>query len=961
MGVFVGVCPRVSTAAGPDRFDLASISIQPAYVSPSQIRVSSTLHAVAFSPLDPHAPPPTRSVSMQTAERTISTIGIAVGDAGTILRSDDGGESWWPIEYAIAAEDGLENETPVPSGLFGMGGNKMGAGSRKALSGKRMAMPFCEFSDVLWLSPRDVVVVGGGYEPVTGISRGVCVFSRDAGQTWRLADAHEMPRLRQLRMADRGRVAAKGDAAEASGVDSFASYDGGESWVEDNVPSSRESGTVGGAESQPLRIETEQGEVTVNAVVQTPDSTAIAVGAYGRIFRRTAGQRQWRAVRGVGRHAGVLFVAASPGEVPWALVGRETLQENRRVAILIDGRVLDTKQLDRCRAAAAMLGVGDVGVIGSSVIESSAARSWWLDEHRPGVVALDDSLSPSARRGWLDTMEASRTHSFSQLGDPVSNRWVGPKRVVLVRPVGGDAYPDWQHSGWQRAWGHSSVLRRTALLTGPGVLASDLSLDACALVAPAMGLASGWEVTTLEDVSGSIRRDVSLSAGVNLDAGQSRDEPERNTASHRRLQITTARVNQTARLLGEIDESARGSCSPSEVTRFGEQIEHLLATTAEEGRTRLLWEAFLHVNGERDAVAGGTADASALRGLFLGLLSRHAEPASVRRWAEMVMESESRSVELKSRRPLAHLANRARGIDSRGQDVSADADLPVSAPESFGDVGSGGQPVSPFQIQPVSYESPSQPSLQILVPASEPTVWQSTGGLHGRISFTGSRKQAGTSSPVVMLPRVNWDYHRVVMGARGIASVSREMPGGVDAGGRAGSIQGTPAYRPPRVLTRPLLDGVDEDACWREADLWGNEWLSNRCVADDDYLYFVVVTDRVGGVRLDLDCDGDFLAFLRLEVLPDGTGRAGCYGIGAGGVGSFSPVWYSASRTLDSGSGSGSASIVDGSTRWTAEVAIARSSLPAAVRRVRVSLREGDDSRWEMMPDASQWHPAGFR
>jgi len=55
-----------------------------------------------------------------------------------------------------------------------------------------------------------------------------------------------------------------------------------------------------------------------------------------------------------------------------------------------------------------------------------------------------------------------------------------------------------------------------------------------------------------------------------------------------------------------------------------------------------------------------------------------------------------------------------------------------------------------------------------------------------------------------------------------------------------------------------------------------------------------------------------FFAFWKF--LPDGTGRRDCYGIVvSGGVRrSFSPVWYLASRTLDSGSARDRRRFVDG-------------------------------------------------
>ncbi|MFG0255065.1 MAG: hypothetical protein ACF787_08200, partial [Rhodopirellula sp. JB053] len=195
----------VAGAAEPESFDLDSISFQPTYVSAAQIRRASCLRAVAFSPLDTHRTSEVASVAYHQPRRASASIGIAVGDAGTILRSEDDGESWRPMEYvSVVLEEsdaGNLRSTGMAGGLFSTG-MRSGPTRRERL----VPLPFCEFSDVLWLSARDVVVVGGGYEPVTGISRGVCVVSHDAGESWMLADAHELPRLRTVALGGRGAI-----------------------------------------------------------------------------------------------------------------------------------------------------------------------------------------------------------------------------------------------------------------------------------------------------------------------------------------------------------------------------------------------------------------------------------------------------------------------------------------------------------------------------------------------------------------------------------------------------------------------------------------------------------------------------------------------------------------------------------------------------------------------------------
>lgn len=933
----------ICVADEADRYDLASISLRPAYTSPSQIRLSACLRAIAFSPLDEHAEAPARSVSSNPRTPPPSTIGIAVGDAGTILRSDDGGDSWWPIEtIRIGSRD---RNSQVNKGsqrshrFFGMGNR-----SRSTAAGKAVAVPFCEFSDVLWTSPVDVLIVGGGYEPVTGISRGVCLISHDAGQSFQLADAHEMPRMRSVSISSRGSLAATGDASEASGINRFSSHDGGQTWVEDILPVSPGSSAQ---VTDPVRssdavesVETPHGTRSVHDLCSGPEGSRFAVTSHGRIFRLTAGQTHWRAVRGQGRQTGILFVAATPSQVPWSIVGRESLQENRRTTIALDAAGIDNKTLDRCRAAACMLGVSEV-----LVTQNDVQRSELLSEHRPAVVALDDSLPPSLREAWLAHIEGLRTRAFDADDAGVSGDWRGPDRVVLTRPLGEQSFPDWQHTAWRRAWNHASVLRSTALLTGPGALAHDLTYDALMLVAPGCLPKSGVEVATLQDSSGSVRRDVSLSAGLSMTEGQNRQESETGTASHRRLQITTARMNQTTRLLEELRDAAGGgpTATPGRLTQ---QIEHLLTITASEDRTRLLWEAYTEISNDPE-------HRPEAQNLLLELLAAEASPASIRRWAELASGALSSSIEQKLHRALS--AGVPRSSPAASVSVARAGGVgeiePATPPGEKKGRASSGQPISPFQIAPVSYESERNPAPRILVPETKQTVWQSTRGLPALsppASGRGEPEKHDAGQTPAIPARINWDYHPVVMGARGIEPMTRSKThhGSDSKSGRNPEKQSSRSitYTPPGSANRPLLDGIDDDACWRLADRWRTDSLTTRCVADEEYLYFAIETQRAAGLCLSLDCDGDYFTSLQFEVHRDGARRAS-----VNGKIEVSPVWYAAS--------SGS---TESDPQRLVEIAIARSSLPAPVCRVRVRRAPaGQRSACEVMPEASQWYPSG--
>ncbi|EMI58091.1 DOMON domain-containing protein [Rhodopirellula sallentina] len=1008
----------VAVAAEPDSFDLESVSFQPTYVSPAQIRRASCLRAVAFSPLDSHRTPEVASVAYNQPRQASGSIGIAVGDAGTILRSDDDGESWWPIEYVSVVSEDSNSENPRSSGMAG-GLFSTGMRSGPTRRERVVPIPFCEFSDVLWLSARDVVVVGGGYEPVTGISRGVCVVSHDAGESWMLADAHELPRLRAVALGGRGAIEAVGDASEASGVNRFGSYDGGESWVEDILPSS-EKATRNRVDA-PRVVATSSGQVTVEDLCQAPTGFEFAVASHGRVFRRVKGETTWRSLRGEQRRTGVLFVASSAATVPWSIVGRETLQEQRRTAIYLDedathrsaNRKNDSgkqKLLDRCRAAAAMLGVSEVhgswsdgssaDLIGSTLAERGVAdeterKSEWLREHRPSVVVLDESLGVRTIQSWLTVIERIRTRAFTEQSH-ATEQWLGPQRIVLTRPLDAEGHAIdcgcESPRPWERAWKHASVLRGNALLTGVGALANDLSVDALMMAAPGHVSPDAIEIATLDDSSGSVRRDVSLAAGVGLTTGQNRQEGQEQTASHRQLQITTARMNQTVRLKEKLHAGAKREQPRQDRNQLKMQVEQVLALTAPDDRTRLLWEGLIgcgQVNG----------DANLARDVLLELLAQNARPASIRRWAELRCSAMSTSVEANMVRAFA--IKRPSASNDSASELSA-GEVPGDAPESHADAGAGVQPLSPFQVAPVAYlsgmESHGRPAPQILVPETQRTVWQSTGRMNGFASPLSSladqKGQTSKSDDNSIAARVNWDYHPVVMAVRGVVpmvskrlsdrqrgrdgdSLDRdglgrdEMPVAAEPAKRAVS-----RYSPPHARQRPLLDARDDDACWSIADVWDREQVTAKCAADEDYLYVALYSDRPRHFRLLLDCDGDYVTSLQFDLAPDGTRRACVHG-GA----EVNPVWYAAVGSGDAGlaskasnngasrnilgnavPGSVEASLGDQSRppiRMFAEIAIARSSLPAAVCRIHAGVVAHDaDPNWIVMPNPSEWYPS---
>ncbi|TWU03163.1 DOMON domain-containing protein [Neorhodopirellula pilleata] len=891
LGIFVlgiSVGGSVLSAANPDPFDLASINLQPIYLSSSNCRPAATLHAVATS-RDPSA-----------------AVSIAVGDGGTILRSTDGGQTWNPIDRMTPlAETPGEHAGQLPFGARQP--QRFGA---KQPTRRFSAIPLWHFYDVAWLSSLDVMIVGGAFEPVTGISRGVCLISDDAGETWSMGNAHELPRLKKIiRQPGQpvGTVEAIGDASEASGIDRFLSYDAGRNWVEANT-------------SGP--------ELPVSDEAEGP----IRVGQYGHISIHGQGQHrqgqhrqgQWQTVRGSGRHAAVAIVAASPYSVVWSLVGRESLHENRRVVMALADHSSDARAADRVADAAKLIGVGVCDHLRSA---DSAEAHQWLVRHRPAVVVLDDKLPDDQYQAWMAAIERTRQASSSES--------VFPQRVLVSRISSGDPSTSRHPSIWKR----SSVLRADALLTGPGTLAGDFAIDAWTIAAPGCPTPASVEVATLDDVSGTVRRDIALTAGLALDEGQTRIDDEVYVAANRRLQIATARISQTANLQNQLSALIeRGS--KQDQSAINTLIQNALAVTASEDRTRLLWGQMTQVMRIRNATdVGELPGFSAVRDGLLEQLSQHASPASVRRWADWMREMFAT--------PLQPIAAAEIPKLTRVPDTNTE---PAATR-----VASSSRLLSPFQIAPVGYDSPSESSslnsvspTSILVPQTKPTVWQSSRGIHGSlvspksISPSSDHPQSSDSAPPQIIQRVNWDFHPVVMAGRNIDLADQNVAAARTSGEPSSS--GSPFV--PISAHRPILDGEFDDVCWRNGLVLRDDRQVAKIARDAEYWYFAITRPPSTGIRLQLDCEGNYVKPIEFQVDPSGNRRVTSEN---GRV--RDARWYVASSSSATGNG------LPARDQRT-EIAINRSDLPARVHRIAVeSAAPSKPPIWRAMPDPKRWLP----
>lgn len=488
--------------------------------------------------------------------------GIACGDRGTILTTADGGASW------------TLRSAPVD----------------------------CSLRDVVWISHDEALVVGGGYDMITRLTRGVVLFSRDRGQSWEPLPHQDLPALRSVEVLPNGTVMAAGDWSDALWSNRFESRDGGRNWqVAGRQPlDSSSSGGFRDPERLQRWAQAIGAPIAVQDVCRVGEHRLCAVGDHGTVaiteINADGGER-WSVVRGLGRSAAVLVLARRPDTVPWSLVGREALEHRGRVGVLVG--TVDATSLAITRQAAIMLGAAGADRVSASEAGFTAAAQRWIEIHRPAVLLMDHGLDAEVR----DAVSAAAAE------------W-GVCRVASYSPFGADA-----------------AGRRDALLHHSGVLISDLSTDARLLVAPEHLRDSLPHLNYLYDTASANRQSQSLIADLKLRPGQRLDAPL-DPASRRQLQILQARLAQSANLFHLLNHNSTGN-------PFGESLTAILDQTAGEDRLRLAWRV-LHPLWQ---AAGDVQPAAERTTAVLDEIGRRFAGRSIANWAQLRLTAIAGSAE----------------------------------------------------------------------------------------------------------------------------------------------------------------------------------------------------------------------------------------------------------------------------------------------------------------------------
>ncbi len=522
--------------------------------------------------------------------------GVAVGDHGAILMTHDGGRTW---------------DAPPQN---------------PQASGRRVE---CQLSDAAWISRRRIIAVGGGVDAVTGISRGVVLISHDAGESWSESQGSDFPCFRSLiqqtrfqpansRAGSPKNIIACSDVDPVSGATYFESSDGGIHWQ--SLPDELLGQTLGSDTHVPPHHDpltalsaSQWSKATskpfaVRTSCRLKDQTILCGGDHGLILRSEDQGRTWETVHGGQATCAVLVIASSPQTMPWSLIGRESLEHRLRVNVVI-ASLQNTASRFAVEQAAMCLGAVATDWCIDQQTQSTPTESLrgWIDTHRAKVVAIDSEFPSDVK---TDLMQ----HAVSQ----------GAQRVI-------------EYSRTQRG---ESLLHRSAMLPGSGVLAGDFDADSVLLAGDATispdnashddashddaPRGDGIFVQSKYHAGSHRARGVMMADGVMIPPS-GRLPARSSKVSRRRLQVVQGRLKQDAAIEELIQAHGK-----SNAEKLAVSVDALLDQTSRVDQFRLAWSIATKIASRQDAsvvwraVAKRFPNSSASRMLLLHAGARQA-------------------------------------------------------------------------------------------------------------------------------------------------------------------------------------------------------------------------------------------------------------------------------------------------------------------------------------------------
>jgi photosystem II stability/assembly factor-like uncharacterized protein len=566
-------------------------------LEPSLVQEESTLRGIAFIDVDRgwvvgdggtvlktedgglswHTLPSGTKHPLSEIRMFNSQRGVAVGGGyqahtqlgvGAVIWTDDGGQSWKPAETAALP--------PLRHLITGLGGKCIAAGDWSPAHATSVFSS--RNGGQTWEA-----VLAGVTSPIIGLAGTVddFVLMDDTGEMTRVQTDKPPVRVAQ-RQTGRTAITANErlfwvDQVDATGQHScLVSFDGGTHWetvASGNLSASplrtvlhaNQRWTIAAASSTLMHGEglapsgsaSKIADVPIRGLFRLDTDRGWAVGDWGTIAVTRDSGRSWRTVRGGNRRPAVMAVAATADRLPWSVLAVESLQNQRRVAVVTAAdEPLMTTALGLIGPAAHYVWKSDRGTDEVSDRHARPVRDRFgasaatiLAETAPAVLVLDQNLSNAEKTAWTQAAVQA-----------------GVKRV------------------FETGRNNGQILHNAAAMPNCGKLAGDVWNDALMLLRPGTlapeTLRMGGRFDAIND---QLSTD-GLAGFVGTDPRFVHSETP--SSSRRHLQVLQARTGETAWI-----DSMLASNAP--IDELVKQFEVNLPRWAPENQQRMVWRLII--------------------------------------------------------------------------------------------------------------------------------------------------------------------------------------------------------------------------------------------------------------------------------------------------------------------------------------------------------------------------------
>lgn len=684
-------------------------------------------------------------------------------------------------------------------------------------------------------------------------------------------------------------------------------------------------------------------DASIRSIFRFDADRGWAVGDFGLISVTRDGGKSWRTLRGGNRSPAVVAIGANAAALPWSLLASESLQHQRRVAVVVDRESAPVTATEQERVRDATVSLGPATTICSVTDRTRASELLALT--RPAVVLLDQSLTPSQRALWSAVAAES-----------------GAKRVIEVGERG------------------SQTTHVAAAIPAAGILGSDVWFDAIARIDPSYLPPTKLMLSTRFDMLND------SSAGDGL-ASSTRNDPRytwarTSTASRRQLQVLQARTAEMTWIESLVTSSSSPEAFETQLNAVLPRMNdadrqrmfaRLIALTAQRGQHSIYLSALESLTRSEAPAGSGATNGSRTHELQdvagLRLSAIYASTEWQQTFGNLAVQARLRSDARTDRTAVQGTSNQPQTVD-----------LAVH--------------LSPFQSPVAGSASPpigmGSPDRQVGKAFTESDASargiQLVGGASAASKSTqnnpSSVQQAGATKPRAV--DLRWEFHPAVLlagrASENSVSASKQEAGsattnlrrlaGLASAGPWGALAAD--VRLPETIfgtlapSQPFLDGRFDESFWRGGQKLkiADNAATVQVAHDSRFVYFSIDApaltngspanatrqrdtplDGVDRYRIRLDVDRDLMTAYEFEFDAAGNTRDSCDGFLP-----FNPRWFIA--------------CVEADGRTRAEIAVQKSDLGADVAKSGAIMNLAFDrldkrpaNRGLAMPIAEQWRP----